>query len=1308
MGAESKSKKTQSGVLKIMLFIILIMSFSIFVKSISFPISPAITNGGVIDTFTDLTCSWEASGDTTETNVSWYNGSTLFSSETVAVNTSILDDQYTAKNELWTCEVIISNGTDTDAGNASVNINNSYPLVPNLLYLGSPITDNYNLIEDTVYYFVINSSDPDGDELEYSITTSGGICAVLDSATGNTSCTADHADLTGSSSPAPENSINKTIRMRADEANIDPSAGQGKYFNFTLIPFNDQAYFTASLSNKSVNASVSWSVSVSAEDEETNYPINFTLWSDLNDDDCPANVTVTNTSNKTANITFNAATDNSCAGNWTIMVNVTDTSGYNASRNSSQMTFGLQINITNYLPAFTTNFTNLSTQSWTQGSNISILLNANDSNAGDNLTFSITQPTSAALRCNITFPWAVTTTNASYLNASGLINITSLTNDYVACRYVNFVVSDQVGGTATQSNFLINITNTNDAPIIYTIGLDGNISNKSVRLYQSFSYRVNASDPDSYTYDYANTGILTYYSNDSRFPINSGTGLISATPNNESYVGIFAVLITVSDGYINDTEVMNIQVVNNSVPVINLSNNNFEISQNNLSTINFSATEPDNETMTLTAESLTSFSDSTYNAYFNLSSNSYAGGVNLEYWKLNLSKSSARERNDLVGNHRINILFEDAMNASIENTSSGILNFTVTNENDAPFFDMDQNNISDNVSFSGKKSVNLPYSITLKATDYDIFLGDVDNESLIFECEPNANFSSINLTRYNDEPNMFTLSFTPAINGTQYLTINVTDIDGLSETQIVEFEVLSNTSEPEFQRIRPYYNSTTNLTVMSFINASQYPGKSVSLNISENTTVIFDADVTNDTSIEGNNLTFNWYVNDELVSAVYPAVPAVDSNYTEYFDFFSNGTYTIVLETEDERGSTANWTWHMNVSNVNRPPVYCAETLEDLVPPEWEINSTYDVVDGYLTLMAGTQRFYDPDDDPINTGENNYNCSNYYDNGAMYFDSLTFALVDPDSCSLADFTFNNRSSFVIVPSGEGACILNFTATDEFGANVTSDEVLVQFTGAESNEGNEDVVQRSGGGSSSTQIITVPIQEEVDKPVPIKIIAPGAVSTYANKTIYIPLKIKNTWTAEVRGVELSGVALNATLVGEENVNVKFSQTYFPIIPVGGESETVLEISNYRKEGPFEVVVYAKVAEPEFTDSTSIFISSLEQSSAGDNVKSKVTFAKDMLSENPVCRELNELLDRAENEAAAENFDEAMNLVDGVINGCKFLTNQEESRRETPSIIKQGLDLSRKYAVDILIGSAVLLVVTLLFYSLAALRRKIIEK
>jgi hypothetical protein len=92
MHEKSKSSKKNYFVATVLL-LVLIVSLSMYVKSVSFSQSPLITNEGAVYTFNDLTCSWASSADTIETNVSWFNGSTLFSTTIVLGNISVLDDQ---------------------------------------------------------------------------------------------------------------------------------------------------------------------------------------------------------------------------------------------------------------------------------------------------------------------------------------------------------------------------------------------------------------------------------------------------------------------------------------------------------------------------------------------------------------------------------------------------------------------------------------------------------------------------------------------------------------------------------------------------------------------------------------------------------------------------------------------------------------------------------------------------------------------------------------------------------------------------------------------------------------------------------------------------------------------------------------------------------------------------------------------------------------------------------------------------------------------------------------------------------------
>jgi hypothetical protein len=124
MEKESKHKlihKKRIGFV-LMFAVVAIVLLSIIGYSLSFSSNPSINSGSIVYTTNNLTCSWVPSADTTQTNVSWYNGSTLFSNGTVSQNYSVLGSQYTDRDEYWTCQVLLSNGTNVYSQNATVLI----------------------------------------------------------------------------------------------------------------------------------------------------------------------------------------------------------------------------------------------------------------------------------------------------------------------------------------------------------------------------------------------------------------------------------------------------------------------------------------------------------------------------------------------------------------------------------------------------------------------------------------------------------------------------------------------------------------------------------------------------------------------------------------------------------------------------------------------------------------------------------------------------------------------------------------------------------------------------------------------------------------------------------------------------------------------------------------------------------------------------------------------------------------------------------------------------------------------------------
>jgi len=1277
--------KQNKGKMKYLIISLLIISIVIpLVLSLNFSSGPIINGGSSVYTADNLDCTWTEAGDAyVPINVTWYkNNVPYLNMSTTGTNVS-LHSANTTKAESWICEVQLGNQTDTLYQNASATIANSAPINVELSNGTQALPDLHAIYEDTEYTFYIQADDPDGDPMiAYEVSAGDGLCVDRDVGSpdsGEIACTATHSHLTGSAVEAPEpNQSLVSVSILARESGLLFSGGP---FNFTILPVNDQAIFSGDTSNVSVAAGQQWIRIINGSDEELDVNYSFSMYTDINVA-FPGIIIMDLVGNSSINLTFNTtdfAPTNSHIGNWTVFLNVTDNASYNATRPPTQINFSLEVTQTNAPPVFLTNFT------VTQGNETQLFeayIYANDSNSGDAITFNVTSPGAGYDSCDTVFPWTINTTNTSRFNGTGFINMT-LTNNHTSCRYLNVTATDIYGGQSSIITFL-NITNANDPPTVYETGTDGNISSETTRLFAPYTYQINASDPDALTYDINNTGTLTYIINDTaRFDINSSTGVFNVTPLNELFLGNWTINVTVTDGTYNDSRIMSLEILNNSAPIINITNNNLIFNQSDSIVMNFSGTEQDNNSMNVYILNLTSFNVSIYTATDIF--NNYSGGYNETIWEIDLTNGDARLANDNVGNHSIRINLSDEYNATSDTVSTAILNFTIHNENDAPFWDNDKDNLTDALSF-GTVIVNQTFSKIFNATDFDLFFGVLTEENLTFSyVNASATLENISFTKISSTT--ANLSFISRQNGTNNITLQVTDAEGLVDTEIMSFSVLSASDPPTFQNITPHYNSTTNLTVESFSASSNFPLDSVNVSFPENSTVVFDAHATFDSAIPNNNMSYRWLVDGVVNTTIINVSPTVDSNLTYLFDFDTDGNHNVTLRVIDARLSFSDWVWFINITNVNRAPTVI-NRLDNLTV---NFSTTYP---NYFSYRNAQQRIYDADEDLNGDGIRSVD---FGENSTLNIDVLNTA-----ACSFASF-YVSGDDFTIVPTATGLCNIWFNVTDDHNASYITEYVGLSIIGGTPNSGTETPSSSSGGSRTETTVVTVPFEEEVDVPLPIKIVAPENVEIYVNQSIEIPIVLENNWEDA-----LLGVSINATLANNPNVTYEFTRTYFSSIPVGGSVQTILKLTNYRGEGPFEVEIFAMVSDPVVTDSASIFINSLEQTSEGEEVRTKVTFARDMLSENPECRELNDLLERAQVAMESLNYKESLNLVNAVINGCKFLMNQEELiRNETPSVIEVGFDFVTENADKIAIGAGILTAMTILAYAIVGVQKMMSE-
>jgi hypothetical protein len=1177
----------RNNMAKKILFGMIIMLLALGAYSVSFTANPGMSP---ITPHTDdnLVCSFTPSEDTIQKNVSWYKDGSLFFNETVIVNSSTINSADTLKNQDWTCNVTLYNGTDTVSSSTTITILNSAPEEPIIKNSSDDIISSpYDLMEDVTYALDINSTDADDDTLTYRVSPTDSFCSITDSATGAVSCTPDTTYLTTVNTTGYEN-----ITFWADDPDSENPISTGTTIQFRINPVNDAPYFVTNIQNQSINEGEIFNYYLQAADEENNTPINFTLESE------PAlNLTINITGNETATIMFsgNRTATYREGGNYTINLTLEDSKG--ASYSTDFLFEIVQVNVPPVFRNITTPITG------TQGGALSFNVYADDSDINDTLNFnSITSPT-----CSLSNPWSITTTNSSS-NATGLVDVVALNNTHIACRNIIITVIDDAGAEDSLNVFL-NLTNTNDPPKIETLSSNpsntggSNITNLTAYAQSPFIYYVNGSDVDSFTYE---DEVLTYTDNSSLFNITSSTGLISFTPTN-AQVGTYNVNITLSDdGGLSTSKLLSIEVITNNAPSLSLSN--YSCNEDSLCYINLSASDLEGDNITF---------ESNNTAVFNITKNSST--LNTAYVNYTPMQSD-------VGNYSINITATDKRGAK----TNQIISFNVNNTNDAPVFNY--------FLFPDPIVETHTVAFTFYATDEDYQMED-SYENLTFS-DVNITgkdlFDVVTLTNASGV-NYAGITFTPAQGEAGFYEVNitVTDYYGINATVTKNFTIRPKSNPPNITSISPFGSPYSSVTNFSFTNTSNYNNSITYISFSENRSVTYNATVTDDdTSV--NNLIYRWYVNGVSSST--------NSYLTQNYDFFSSGSKNITLVVNDTDYESSSWTWMVTVNDLNRAPKLITN-LRNLT-----VNGTENF-GGYLLQEGSNVRFIDPDDDLNSNDEIDGSESS----------SLSYTV---SSCSYATITIID-DSIKITPSSIGSCNVYFNATDG-QESIVSNVVNINITGVppatSSTQSDSTDTGGGGGGGGGSSSIIVPINRKDDTPKTLEIVVPSAVTIYEGGNVSVPLQLKNNWETAIEEISLS-----ASFNSSGNLSYYFQQDFIESLPVDSTLNTNLIIQNYRFGENLELTVTAAAKNPETNDSALVLINSLESSSDGRDVETKVTFAQDLLNENPECLELNELLAKAQELIEEGNRVEAAKIVDGVIEGCKYLVSLAKKEQQKPSNI-----------------------------------------
>ncbi|MBN2459026.1 hypothetical protein JXB28_01975 [Candidatus Woesearchaeota archaeon] len=870
-------------------------------------------------------------------------------------------------------------------------------------------------------------------------------------------------------------------------------------------------------------------------------------------------------------------------------------------------------------------------QNSSQGQPLLFYIYANDNDVNNTLNFTMV-PTA----CSIDNPWNISILNNSH-NGTAIVNETALTNDHVICRQVRITVIDDNGAEDFEDVFL-NISNTNDPPNVEVLSSNfnntggNNISNLVAYAESQFIYVVNATDIDIYTYE---SEVLSYTDNSSFFDINSTTGVISFTPGQED-VGVHIIIINATDdGGLSDYEEMHLTVIENSAPEL-MSIGNFSCEEDSICFFIINATDADNDDLNFTSNN---------SAVFSLTNNASESPITSAY--LNFTPEQAD-----IGVYSVIVTVSDTKGA----TDTETVTFTINNTNDAPELQ------SFTFTIPIVETHGVSFYIYSEDEDYSL---SPSYEYLTFG---NANLTGRSLfdvsTLFNSTSNKTygQIVFTPEIGdaGNYSVNVSVTDYYGEVDWVVKNFTVEAKTFTPNITQITPHGRPYSNDTNFSFTSTSNYASNMTSINFSENRSVVYNVTVTDDTTSE-NDLRFTWYINGSANST---------SRYINIsYGLFSSRKYDVTLVVTDYTFENSSWTWNVTVDDINRVP----SLINDLL--NLSVNSTTVYTD-YLK-KTNVAHFLDPDDDLNSNNDFEANETSY----------LTY---DVTNCTVAEISIINHS-IRVVPETVGTCIVYFTAEDYLGLNATSNPVSINVTSI--SNATEVITEPSsggggGGGGSSSKTITIPITKPEEIPKPLELVVPTLVTIYKNETVIIPIVLQNNWNST-----LQGIRLNAT-TNDSSVGLEFSQDYYDNIIVGEKKNTTLIVKNYRLGENYEVRISANVTTPLAGDTALVMLNSIEQAETGEQVETKVTFAQDLLSDNPECAELNELLFEAKKKLEEGSSEEASNMVDGVINGCKYLVSVAKKTEQKPqSIISKALE-DKNLKSLLLIGGAVILGISVL--------------
>ena len=798
--------------------------------------------------------------------------------------------------------------------------------------------------------------------------------------------------------------------------------------------------------------------------------------------------------------------------------------------------------------------------------------------------------------------------------------------------------SVKVNVTDTGGSFdeqIFNIMILTDNPAEWNLSKNYTLDiNESERVYINLSGYVNDSDGDALEFSYS----IDANSFDS-FNLTT-EGVMNFTPEDIG-VGYHVVTVNASDGkldslkefYFNITNVLDGPIIGNISPVIN-------------------ATEGVPQTISFNIYDDDFLIPDSQKSYYNESLS-----VNLTFNNLTFVTTP--------------IFFDFNMTLLVGNMSTFWTNFTAEGDNVGVY------NVTVNVTDAGK-SVNVTY-FTLNITSVNDFPNISRFENQTRRVNTNFHFD-FNATDEEDSPTLpengnLTFVLNNLTVGGNFLSINSTS---------GEVNISLNSSHIGCWKYNLSVNDTKGATTSEIFILTVYgspnitaPDNSTPFVWAENSSVSVDFEV--DYAVNNTNLTYLVYMDDIIyynaTNYNYTNLTSDESlrlnvnhtwvgndNYTWNFDLgFADETYgllknlTLFVYNPLYPSLNDSYSWKVNVTHTNQN-ISFSGTIEDR-----------------SSIAEGTS--FD-----INL-ENYFIDYDYFDEGVSQVVNFTLSSEIPGyivpSSSFSGWVLTIGSP---VPTTENLTVTGYEyyPNGSLQGTAVSNTFEVEFVDAETvPDPDRGGTRRGSSGSSSTEL----------KHFSLKLIIPKEVIIYKETFIDVPFTVQNSGEVDFRGINLNSKVLFNDQFSEE-VGIQLESSYIDNLLIGQSRDYNMRIiADTSKSGRYKATLFANVSVPKFSDWADFYIELRRVNES--EVEQILLFTEKMITDNPECLELTEILNRAEEAFREGDSGKAFEIAEEVVFAC-------ESSIEANEQIKYPMEFVRKNVYYISSFTVILFVVGFVFY------------